>query len=63
MFNDLKKAFQRVQEDLAVISSRSDKIIVRESIWREFEQEFNICFVEPEEDEEYQLWVENDDVI
>jgi len=63
MFNDLKKAFQRVQEDLAVIYGRSDKIIVRESIWREFEQEFNICFVEPEDDVEHQLWVENDDVI
>ena len=63
MFNDLKKAFQRVQEDLAIISGRSDKIIVRESIWREFEQEFNICFVEPEDDVEHQLWVENDDVI
>ncbi len=63
MFHDLKKAFEKVQEDLVVISGRNDKIIVRESVWKEFEQEFNICFVEPEDDVEHQLWVENDDVI
>ena len=52
MFHDLKKAFEKVQEDLAVISGRNEKIIIRESVWKEFEREFNICFVEPEDDEE-----------
>jgi len=63
MFHDLKKAFEKVQEDLVVISGWNDKIIVRESVWKEFEQEFNICFVEPEDDAEHQLWTENDDVV
>lgn len=63
MFHDLKKAFSKVQEELTVISSRNEKIIMRESVWKEFEQEFKICFVEPEEDEEWELWVENDDVV
>lgn len=63
MFHDLKKAFKKVQEDIAVISSRNKKVIMLESVWKEFEQEFNICFVEPEDDEEHQLWVENDDVL
>lgn len=62
MFHDLKKAFSKVQEDLAVISSRNEKIIIRESVWKEFEQEFKSCFAEPERVEEHQLWVENDDV-
>ena len=71
MFNDLKKAFQRVQENLIttpVEGHENPQLLIRndcvidESIWREFEQEFNICFVEPEDDEEHQLWVENDDV-
>ena len=65
MFNDLKKARKKVQEDLVVISdlSKKKKVVISESVWKEFEQEFNICFVEPEDDEEHQLWVENDDVI
>ena len=63
MFHDLKKAFEKVQEDIAVISSRGEKVIIRESVWKELEREFNICFVEPEDDKEHQLWVENDDVV
>ncbi len=63
MFHDLKKAFKKVQEDLVVISGRNDKIIVRESVWKEFEQELKGCFAEPEDVDEYQLWVENDDVV
>ena len=63
MFHDLKKAFKKVQEDLVVISGRNDKIIVRESVWKEFEQELESYFAEPEDVDEYQLWVENDDVV
>lgn len=64
MFQELKKARKKVQEDLVVISdlSKNKKVVISESVWNEFEREFNICFVEPEDDEEYQLWVENDDV-
>ena len=64
MFNDFKKAFSKVQEDLVVISdlSKNKKVVISESVWKEFEREFNICFVEPEDDVEHQLWVENDDV-
>lgn len=64
MFNDFKKAFSKVQEDLVVISdlSKKKKVVISESVWKEFEREFNICFVEPEDDVEHQLWVENDDV-
>ena len=61
MFHDLKKTFKKVQEDLVHLP-RNKKVVVLESVWKEFEREFNICFVEPEDDEEHQLWVENDDV-
>ena len=65
MFHDLKKAFKKVQENLLIeyVEDGDDEYIIDESSWREFEREFNICFVEPEDDVEHQLWVENDDVI
>ena len=65
MFHDLKKAFKKVQENLLIeyVEDGDDEYIIDESSWREFEREFNICFVEPEDDVEHQLWVVNDDVI
>ena len=65
MFHDLKKAFKKVQENLLIeyVEDGDDEYIIDESSWRAFEREFNICFVEPEDDVEHQLWVENDDVI
>ena len=65
MFQDLKKAFKKVKENLGVVpaSMAGERgFYISQSAWREFEQEFNICFLEPEDDEEHQLWVENDDV-
>jgi len=62
MFNDLKKAFEKVQDSLQTQAGIIGYVIDEKS-WDELEQEFNICFVEPEDDEEHQLWVENDDVI
>ena len=65
MFQDLKKAFKKVQENLLIeyVEDGDDEYIIDESSWREFEREFKICFVEPEDDEDHQLWVENDDVL
>lgn len=65
MFQDLKKAFKKVQENLLIeyVEDGDDEYIIDESSWREFEREFNICFVEPEDDEEHKLWVEGDDVV
>jgi hypothetical protein len=62
MFQDLKKTFKKVQEDLVHLPLNK-KVVVLESVWKEFEQEFNICFVEPEDDEENQLWVEGNDIL
>lgn len=62
MFNDLKKAFEKVQDSLQTQAGIIGYVIDEKS-WDELEQEFNICFVEPEDDVEHQLWVENDDVI
>ena len=65
MFQDLKKAFKKVQENLLIeyVEDGDDEYIIDESSWREFEREFNICFVEPEDDKEHKLWVEGDDVV
>lgn len=62
MFNDLKKAFEKVQDSLQTQAGIIGYVIDEKS-WDELEQEFNICFVEPEDDVDHQLWVENDDVI
>ncbi len=62
MFHDLKKAFEKVQDSLQTQAGIIGYVIDEKS-WDEFEREFNICFVEPEDDEEHQLWVENDDVV
>ena len=62
MFNDLKKAFEKVQDSLQTQAGIIGYVIDEKS-WDELEQEFNICFVEPEYDVDHQLWVENDDVI
>ena len=62
MFHDLKKAFEKVQDSLQTQAGIIGYVIDEKS-WDELEQEFNICFVEPEDDAEYQLWVENDDVV
>ena len=63
MFQDLKKAFKKVQENLLIAYDGADEYVIDESSWREFEREFKICFVEPEDDDEWELWVENDDVV
>ncbi len=62
MFHDLKKAFNKVQDSLQMQAGVIGYVIDEKS-WDELEQEFNICFVEPEDDVEHQLWVENDDVL
>jgi len=62
MFNDLKKAFEKVQDSLQTQAGIIGYVIDEKS-WDELEQEFKICFVEPEDDVEHQLWVENDDVV
>ena len=68
MFHDLKNAFKKVKENLEYCqvcetTSGERGFYVSQSAWKELEQEFNICFVEPEDDDEWELWVENDDVI
>ena len=62
MFHDLKKAFAKVQDSLQTQAGIIGYVIDEKS-WDELEQEFNICFVEPEDDAEHQLWTENDDVV
>ena len=64
MFEDLKTSFENLLKNCSQIStSQGIHIVFPEKLFAEFEQEFNICFVDPEQDEEWQLWVENDDVI
>lgn len=64
MFDDIKESFENLLKNCSHIStSQGVHIVFPKKLFTEFEQEFNICFVEPEQDEEWQLWVENDDVI
>lgn len=73
MFQDLKKAKQNLDASLHALVTKTYQSHSPEDCeaeWMEFlkqhdafGKEFNICFVEPEDDEEHQLWVESDDVI
>ena len=64
MFDDLKESFENLLDNCSHIStSQGVHIVFPEKLFSEFEQEFKICFVEPEDDLEHQLWVENDDVV
>lgn len=64
MFHDLKESFENLLKNCSHIStSQGVHIVFPERLFADFEQEFNICFVEPEDDEQYQLWSENDDVV
>ena len=57
MFEDLKNAFEKMLKNCSHIStSQGVHIVFPENIFSEFEQEFNICFVEEEEDQDWQRY-------
>jgi hypothetical protein len=63
MFQDFKNAFhEMVSQQSEISTSQGDHVVFPKKLFDQFQQEFNICFVEPEDDQQYKLWVEGDDV-
>ena len=57
MFDDLKNSFTELLRNCSHIStSHGVHIVFPEKLFSDFEKEFNICFVEPEEDLEFDSW-------
>ena len=65
MFNDLKTAWQQLLQNSTLISNAATEgdgtiVQVPNRYVDAFQKEFNLCFVEPDEDIEFQLWQDND---
>ena len=57
VFKDLKDAWNKMQQNFTMIADTDGvHISFPEHMFRQFEQEFNICFVEEEDDVEFQQW-------
>jgi hypothetical protein len=57
MFKDLKKAYEDMVRNFShVTSSNGVRISFPEDLFSKFEQEYNLCFVEQEQDISFQAW-------
>lgn len=52
MFHDLKAAYDEMMKH----SHRDTCVAIPAELFLKFEQEYKLCFVEPEDDEEFQDW-------
>jgi len=66
MFGDLKRAFEAMQKSSfmqlvnPMTTNRSRVICIPEERWKEFVDEYKICFVEPEDDTEWKEWQDDE---
>lgn len=60
MFHDLKNAYQEMLKKAShIVDSDGIHISFPEEEFSKFEQEYNLCFVEPEDDHLFKSWQEN----
>lgn len=60
MFHDLKRAYQEMLKHASHIADDSGlHISFPEDLFARFEQEYNLCFVEPEDDVSFRSWQKN----
>lgn len=60
MFHDLKNAYREMLKKARhVVDSNGTHISFPEELFLKFEQEYNLCFVEPEDDHLFRSWQEN----
>lgn len=59
MFNDLKKAWFKLSKKSSMLADSDGLyVVIPNDVFERFEQEFNICFVEAEEDKSFKYWQE-----
>ncbi len=57
MFHDLKEAWSNMlNNSMSVSDNQGLHISFPEHLFKTFEQEFNICFVDEEDDVEWRVW-------
>ena len=63
MFYDLKDAWQEMLKKASYIADDSGiHITFPQHLFDRVEQEFNICFIEEDDDIHFKLWQEGDDL-
>jgi hypothetical protein len=61
MFHDLKNAYQEMLNKASrIVDNDGIHISFPEHLFSKFEQEYNLCFVEPEDDVTFRSWQDND---
>jgi hypothetical protein len=57
MFDELKNAWREMlKSQSCIVSNQEMNIVIPDDVFERFEREFNLCFVEPENDVEFQSW-------
>tara|TARA_B100002019_G_scaffold131528_1_gene112984 strand:- start:975 stop:1178 length:204 start_codon:yes stop_codon:yes gene_type:complete len=60
MFHDLKNAYREMLKKAShIVDNDGVHISFPEEEFSKFEQEYNLCFVEPEDDHLFKSWQEN----
>jgi hypothetical protein len=60
MFHDFQKAYREMLKNASHIVDRDGiHISFPEGLFARFEQEYNLCFVEPEDDVMFRSWQNN----
>ena len=60
MFNELKIAWKEMLKNQSAIVDRDGiNIVIPDHVFEVFEREFNLCFVEPEDDVEFRSWTDS----
>jgi hypothetical protein len=60
MFHDLKNAYQEMLKKASHLADNDGvHICFPEELFARFEQEYNLCFVEEEDDHLFRSWQEN----
>lgn len=60
MFHDLKLAYkQMLKKATHIVDNDGIHISFPEDVFAKFEQEYNLCFIEPEDDHLFRGWQDN----
>lgn len=60
MFDELKTAWiEMLKSQSCIIDSQGMNIVIPDQTFEKFEREFNLCFIEPEDDVEFQSWTDS----
>jgi hypothetical protein len=58
-FHELTAAWQKLMQSSTYVADHvSQTVIVSVEVFDAFHKEFNLCFIEPDEDAEFQSWRE-----